>query len=40
LIALLRLYAPTETARKDARAILAKAECLPAPSVLPSTPAG
>jgi uncharacterized membrane protein len=36
LIALLRLYAPTDAARKDARAILAKTECLPAPSVLPS----
>ena len=34
LIALLRLFAPTRTARDDARRILAEAECLPAPSVL------
>ncbi|HEX9903696.1 MAG TPA: hypothetical protein VGA77_01910 [Propylenella sp.] len=34
LIALLRLFAPTRSARQDARAILAEAECLPAPSIL------
>jgi uncharacterized membrane protein len=37
LIALLRLFAPTRTAQEDARRILARAECLPAPSVIPSS---
>jgi uncharacterized membrane protein len=36
LIALLRLFAPTRTAQEDARRILARAECLPAPSVVPT----
>jgi uncharacterized membrane protein len=36
LIALLRLFAPTRTAQQDARRILARAECLPAPSVIPA----
>ena len=40
LIALLRLYAPTRTAREDARRVLAQAECLPAPSVIPQTTSG
>ncbi len=35
LVALLRLFAPTESGREDARRVLAQAECLPAPSVLP-----
>ena len=37
LIALLRLFAPTRTAQEDARRILARAECLPAPSVIPES---
>ena len=36
LVALLRLFAPTESGREDARRVLAQAECLPAPSVLPA----
>jgi len=40
LIALLRLFAPTRTAREDAKRILAAAECLPAPSVLARAPSG
>ncbi len=40
LIALLRLFAPTRTAREDARKTLAEAECLPAPSVLSHTASG
>lgn len=35
LIALLRLFAPSPTARADARKILADSECVTAPSVLP-----
>ena len=35
LVALLRLYAPTDTGRVEARKVLQAAECLPAPSVLP-----
>ena len=37
LIALLRLFAPTRTAQEDARRVLARAECLPAPSVIPDS---
>jgi uncharacterized membrane protein len=37
LVALLRLFAPTRTAREDARRVMARAECLPAPSVIPAT---
>jgi uncharacterized membrane protein len=40
LIALLRLFAPTESTREDARAVLEQAECLPAPSILPGVPSG
>lgn len=40
LIALLRLFAPTRTAQEDARRILARAECLPAPSVMPDAASG
>jgi uncharacterized membrane protein len=40
LIALLRLFAPTKTAQEDARRIMAQAECLPAPSVMPSRSSG
>jgi uncharacterized membrane protein len=40
LIALLRLFAPTPTAREDARRIMAQAECLPAPSVIPDAASG
>jgi uncharacterized membrane protein len=40
LVALLRLYAPTPTAVQDSRRILAQAECLPAPSVLPAQTSG
>lgn len=40
LIALLRLFAPTRTAQEDARRILARAECLPAPAVIPGPPSG
>jgi uncharacterized membrane protein len=36
LVALLRLFAPTQSGREDARRVLAQAECLPAPSVLPA----
>ena len=36
VIALLRLFAPTRTAQEDARRVLARAECLPAPSVIPA----
>jgi uncharacterized membrane protein len=34
LIALLRLFAPTRSALRDARRILGRAECLPDPSIL------
>jgi uncharacterized membrane protein len=37
VIALLRLFAPTRTAQEDARRVLARAECLPAPSVIPAS---
>jgi len=37
LIAILRLFAPTEAAREDARGILAQSECLPAPSIIPES---
>lgn len=37
LIVLLRLFAPTRTARQDARRILSQAECLPEPSILPAS---
>lgn len=37
LIALLRLFAPTRTAQEDARRVLERAECLPAPSVIPNS---
>jgi uncharacterized membrane protein len=40
LIALLRLFAPTKTAQEDARRIMAQAECLPAPSVMPARMSG
>jgi len=40
LIALLRLFAPTKTAQEDARRIMAQAECLPAPSVMPARASG
>lgn len=40
LIALLRLFAPTSAAREDARRLLAEAECLPAPSVIPAASGG
>ena len=40
LIALLRLFAPTRTAQEDARRVLARAECLPAPSVIPAQASG
>jgi uncharacterized membrane protein len=40
LIALLRLFAPTRTAQEDARRILARAECLPAPSIIPDAASG
>ncbi len=40
LIALLRLFAPTRTAQEDARRVLARAECLPAPSVIPGQAQG
>ena len=40
LIALLRLFAPTRTAREDARQILPAAECLPDPSLLTQPPSG
>jgi len=40
LIALLRLFAPTRTAQEDARRIMAQAECLPAPSVMPVESSG
>jgi uncharacterized membrane protein len=40
LIALLRLFAPTRTAREDARQILAAAECLPDPTLLTQPPSG
>jgi uncharacterized membrane protein len=36
LIGLLRLFAPTDAAREEARRIMNAAECLPAPSVLPA----
>lgn len=38
LIGLLRLYAPTRSAREDALQIMAQAECVPDPSAMP--PAG
>ena len=37
LIGLLRLFAPTDAAREEARRIMNAAECLPAPSVLPAS---
>lgn len=37
LIALLRLFAPTEAEREDVKAVLDLAECLPAPSILPAS---
>lgn len=37
LIALLRLFAPTRTAQEDARRVMARAECLPAPSIIPAS---
>lgn len=40
LIALVRLFAPTKTAQADARRIMAKAECLPAPAVMPIPASG
>jgi uncharacterized membrane protein len=40
LIAILRLFAPTQAAQEDAREILARSECLPAPSVIPSAESG
>lgn len=40
LIALLRLFAPTRTAQEDARRVMARAECLPAPAVIPATDSG
>jgi uncharacterized membrane protein len=40
LIAILRLFAPTEVARDDARQVLARSECLPAPSVIPDSGSG
>jgi uncharacterized membrane protein len=40
LIALLRLFAPTRAAREDARQVMARAECLPAPSVMPQPSGG
>jgi uncharacterized membrane protein len=40
LVAILRLYAPTRPVREDARRIMAEAECLPAPSVIPSPASG
>ena len=40
LIVLLRLFAPTRTAQEDARRILARAECLPAPAILPAPQSG
>ena len=36
LVALLRLFAPTQSGREDAQRVLAQAECLPAPAVLPA----
>jgi len=36
LVVLLRLFAPTRVAQEDARRIMARAECLPAPSVMPA----
>jgi uncharacterized membrane protein len=36
LVALLRLFASTESGRQEARRVLEQAECLPAPSILPS----
>jgi uncharacterized membrane protein len=36
LVALLRLFASTESAKQEARSVLEQAECLPAPSILPS----
>lgn len=40
LIAILRLFAPTAAAQQDARRILARSECLPDPSVIPSPASG
>ena len=40
LIALLRLFAPTRTAQEDARRVMARAECLPAPAVIPANESG
>jgi uncharacterized membrane protein len=40
LIAILRLFAPTKPAQEDARRILLRSECLPAPSVIPDPASG
>jgi uncharacterized membrane protein len=40
VIAIVRLFAPTRPSQDDARAILAKAECLPAPEVFPAAASG
>jgi uncharacterized membrane protein len=40
LIAILRIFAPTASAREDARRILGQSECLPAPSVIPAAESG
>lgn len=40
LIALLRLFAPTKSAQEDARRVMARAECLPAPSIMPAPALG
>jgi uncharacterized membrane protein len=40
LIAILRLFAPTIAAQQDARRILAQSECLPDPTVIPTSVSG
>jgi uncharacterized membrane protein len=40
VIVILRLFAPTRASQADARSILEKAECLPAPAVLPAPASG
>ena len=40
LIAILRLFAPTAVAQQDARRILTQSECLPDPSVIPTSASG
>lgn len=40
LIAILRLFAPTGPGREDARRILRRSECLPAPSIIPTPESG